>query len=155
MDGLAVVVSYDAQLLVRVSSGSPGKYGSGSACSDVFRQSRRGELLYAIVRWLLGGRVSVLLAVEYRATVSQAIVKKTAKRGAVKQYPSFFMKTQIPIWEKTHLTLEEAAAYTGIGINKLRQLTNDRHCPFVLFVGTKRLIKRKKIDEYLENSYSI
>lgn len=36
---LAVMVSYGAQLLVRVSSGSPGKYGSGSACSDVFRQS--------------------------------------------------------------------------------------------------------------------
>ena len=65
------------------------------------------------------------------------------------------MKERIPIWEKTHLTLEEAAAYTGIGVNKLRQLTNDKRCPFVLFVGTKRMIKRKRLDEYLEKCYSI
>lgn len=28
---------------------------------------------------------------------------------------------EVPIWEKTNLTLEEAAAYSGIGINKLRK----------------------------------
>ena len=27
---------------------------------------------------------------------------------------------EVPIWEKSNLTLEEAAAYSGIGINKLR-----------------------------------
>ena len=27
----------------------------------------------------------------------------------------------VPIWEKSNLTLEEAAAYSGIGINKLFQ----------------------------------
>lgn len=62
---------------------------------------------------------------------------------------------EVPIWEKTHLTLTEASAYTGIGINKLRELTNDSRCPFVLFVGTKRMIKRKRLDEYLEKCYSI
>ena len=30
----------------------------------------------------------------------------------------------VPIWEKANLTLEEAAAYYGIGINKLRALTD-------------------------------
>lgn len=29
----------------------------------------------------------------------------------------------VPIWEKSNLTLEEAAAYSGIGINKLREIT--------------------------------
>ena len=29
---------------------------------------------------------------------------------------------EIPIWEKANLTLEEAAAYSGIGIGKLREL---------------------------------
>ena len=57
---------------------------------------------------------------------------------------------QIPIWEKSNLTLEEAAAYSGIGINKLRQLTDDDNCEFVRWLGTKRLIKRRKIDEYIE-----
>lgn len=62
---------------------------------------------------------------------------------------------QIPIWEKSNLTLEEAAAYSGIGINKLRQLTDDDNCEFVLWIGTKRLIKRRKFDEYIEKLYSI
>ena len=29
---------------------------------------------------------------------------------------------EVPIWEKSNLTLEEAAAYSGIGINKLREI---------------------------------
>ncbi len=62
---------------------------------------------------------------------------------------------QIPIWEKSNLTLEEAAAYSGIGINKLRQLTDDDNCEFVLWIGTKRLIKRRKFDEYFEKLYAL
>ena len=62
---------------------------------------------------------------------------------------------QIPIWEKSNLTLEEAAAYSGIGINNLRQLTDDDNCEFVLWIGTKRLIKRRKFDEYIEKLYSL
>lgn len=62
---------------------------------------------------------------------------------------------EIPIWEKSNLTLEEAAAYSGIGINKLRMLTSKEDCEFVLWIGSKRLIKRKKLDEYIEKSYSI
>ena len=62
---------------------------------------------------------------------------------------------QIPIWEKSNLTLEEAAAYSGIGINKLRQLTDDDNCEFVLWIGTKRIIKRRKFDEYIEKLYSL
>lgn len=62
---------------------------------------------------------------------------------------------EIPIWEKSNLTLEEAAAYSGIGINKIRTLSDDEKCEFVLWVGTKRLIKRKKFDEYIEHTYSI
>ena len=53
---------------------------------------------------------------------------------------------EIPIWEKSNLTLEEAAAYSGIGINKLREITNEPNCHFVLWVGSKRLIKRKQLD---------
>ena len=47
---------------------------------------------------------------------------------------------EIPIWEKSNLSLEEAAAYSGIGINKLREITNEDRCKFVLWVGNKRLI---------------
>ena len=62
---------------------------------------------------------------------------------------------EIPIWEKVNLTLEEAASYFGIGINKLREITNDENCPYVLWIGTKRLIKRKLFENYIERQYSI
>ena len=61
----------------------------------------------------------------------------------------------IPVWEKANLTLEEAAAYFGVGINKLREITNDDKCKFVLWVGNKRLIKRKQCEIYLTSAYSI
>ena len=62
---------------------------------------------------------------------------------------------EVPIWEKSNLSLEEAAAYSGIGVNKLRELTNERNCRFVLLVGNKRLIKRRLFDQYIESEYSI
>ena len=65
------------------------------------------------------------------------------------------MKHEVPIWEKVNLTLEEAAACFGIGQNRLRELTEDEQCKFVLFVGTKRLIKRRLFEQYLEQAYSI
>ena len=65
------------------------------------------------------------------------------------------MKYEVPIWEKANLTIEEAAAYFGIGMNKLRDLTEDEHCKFVLYVGSKRLIKRRLFEQYLEQAYSI
>jgi len=53
------------------------------------------------------------------------------------------------------LTLEEAAKYFNIGINKLRIMTNEENCPYVVWNGSKRLIKRKPFEEYLYRSYSI
>lgn len=60
-------------------------------------------------------------------------------------------KQEVPIWEKANLTIDEAAAYFGIGTNKLREITSNPDCEFVIRVGTKRLIKRKKFEKYLED----
>lgn len=65
------------------------------------------------------------------------------------------MKYEVPVWKKSNLTLEEAAAYSGIGINKLRNISDKDDCPFVLWIGTKRLLKRKKLDEFIDRAYSI
>ena len=62
---------------------------------------------------------------------------------------------EIPIWEKSNLSLEEAAAYSGIGINKRREITNEDRCKVVLWVGNKRLIKRRLFDQFSEQAYSI
>lgn len=61
----------------------------------------------------------------------------------------------VPVWEKANLSMEEAAAYFGIGINKLREMTNEDNCPFVLWNGSKRMIKRKAFEKFLEAAYSI
>lgn len=49
----------------------------------------------------------------------------------------------VPIWVKPYLTIEEAAEYTGIGRDKLYEMTSLADCPFVLWVGNRRMIKRR------------
>lgn len=64
-------------------------------------------------------------------------------------------KINIPIWEKAALTIEEASAYSNIGIVKLRELTQNPMCSFVLWVGTKKLIKRKEFLEFISRTSRI
>lgn len=59
------------------------------------------------------------------------------------------------IKDKPTLTIEEAAILYNIGEHKLRELTDSDTCPFVLYVGRKRLIKRKQFDDYISKSFSI
>ena len=65
------------------------------------------------------------------------------------------VENPVPLWERTTLTLMEAVQYTGIGRNKLYRLTEQEDCDFVLWVGCRRLIKRKKLEEYIERTYSL
>lgn len=62
------------------------------------------------------------------------------------------MKQEVPIHLKQNLTLEEAAEYSNIGINRLRILLSSPNCPFLLQVGNKRLIKRKIFDKFVESA---
>lgn len=64
-------------------------------------------------------------------------------------------KFHIPPWEKSNLTLTEAAEYFGIGINKLKEISNAEDCEFVLWIGSKRMIKRKAFEDFLEDQYSL
>lgn len=64
-------------------------------------------------------------------------------------------KANVPICQKATLTIEEASAYTGIGVNKLRELSNDPRCPFVLYVGKRHLIKREKFEDFLDKSIEL
>ena len=51
---------------------------------------------------------------------------------------------------KLNLSISEAAAYSGIGMHTLRRLIEQEDCDFVLHVGNKKkLIKRKKKKKYL------
>lgn len=64
-------------------------------------------------------------------------------------------KNQVPIWCKCNLTIGEAAEYFNIGENKLRELTDSPNCDFVLYIGTKKLIKREKLEKYLDEEFSL
>lgn len=56
----------------------------------------------------------------------------------------------VPIWVKPYLTIEEAAEYTGIGRDKLYEMTSLADCPFVLWVGKQRCTRGYK--RYKETS---
>ena len=53
------------------------------------------------------------------------------------------------------LTIKEAAAYSNIGINKIDQMLRMPGCPFVLYVGSKKLVKRKEFEAYLSQTLII
>ena len=71
------------------------------------------------------------------------------------EHISKYKNVEIPVWEKTLLTLNEASAYTGLGINRLRTIANSHQNEIVVWVGSKRMFKRRKLDEYLEKAISL
>lgn len=64
-------------------------------------------------------------------------------------------KCKVPVWEKTTLTIREAAEYSNIGINKLENLLSNPMCNFVLYVGRKKLVKRKQFEQFIEKKTEI
>ncbi len=64
-------------------------------------------------------------------------------------------KTQVPIHLKMTLTIKEAAEYSNIGINRIEQMLKHPNCPFVLYVGTKKLVKRKAFEQYISDKLLI
>ena len=61
----------------------------------------------------------------------------------------------VPIHLKMALTTKEAAEYSNIGINKIDSMLRSPNCPFVLFVGTKKLVKRREFEEYISRTMAI
>ena len=61
----------------------------------------------------------------------------------------------VPIHLKMTLTIREAAEYSNIGINKIDSLLRQPNCPFVLYVGTKKLVKRKEFEEFISRKLVI
>ena len=61
----------------------------------------------------------------------------------------------LPIDRKMLLSIREAAEYSNIGINKIDEMLKQPNCPFVLYVGTKKLVKRKAFETYIEGKVAI
>ena len=62
---------------------------------------------------------------------------------------------RLPIDRKMLLSIREAAEYSNIGINKIDEMLKQPNCPFVLYVGTKKLVKRKAFEEFIEGRVAI
>lgn len=61
----------------------------------------------------------------------------------------------VPIYRKLTLTIREAAEYSNIGINKIDTLLKEPNCPFVLYVGTRKLVKRAEFEEFIRQKLVI
>ena len=61
----------------------------------------------------------------------------------------------VPIHCKLTLTIREAAMYSNIGINKLEDLLRSPRCPFVLYIGRKKLVKRKEFEKFIQDKMEI
>lgn len=63
--------------------------------------------------------------------------------------------TSLPIDRKMLLSIREAAEYSNIGINKIDELLKQPNCLFVLYVGTRKLVKRRAFEEFIEGRVAI
>ena len=90
-----------------------------------------------------------------RLLLSKATISRRVKNIKSKAERSEDMTT-VPIWEKVTLTVEEAAEYSNIGINRINDMLKEPGCTFVLNVGKgKRLVKRKEFEKYIQKSNEI
>lgn len=85
-----------------------------------------------------------------KATISRIVFKVKTKIERIDK-----MKQNVPVWEKITMTVEEAAEYSSIGINKIRELSSDPRCNFVIYIGKKRLIKRKEFEKFITDNVEL
>ena len=80
-------------------------------------------------------------------TVERKFEKINSKIISLKERET--MKKEVPIADKYMLTVEEAAAYFNIGEARIKEIT-DGMKDLTVMVGVKRLINRKKMEQYLD-----
>ena len=81
-------------------------------------------------------------------TVSRKIEQIYGKIEKLKEKTD--MKKNVPVCEKYNLTVEEASAYFNIGADRIREIAEEHKNEMVIMVGVKKLIRRKKMEEYME-----
>lgn len=79
------------------------------------------------------------------ATMNESKIKARVRKKSVR----------VPIFRKVALTIKEAAAYSNIGMNRIDAMLRSPDCSFVLFVGKKKLVKRKEFEEFIHNQVDV
>lgn len=65
-------------------------------------------------------------------------------------------ETRVQVKDKFCLTIDEASEYFNIGEKKLRQIVADNiNSGFVIQNGVKILIKRRRFEDYLEETTAL
>ena len=82
-------------------------------------------------------------------TVGRKFEKINSKIISLKERET--MKKEVPIADKYMLTVEEAAAYFNIGEARIREIT-DKFQDLYIMVGVKRLINRKKMEQFIDGT---
>lgn len=65
------------------------------------------------------------------------------------------MNIEVAICDKIAWTIPETTQMSNIGENKLYELVKNLRCPFVLYVGNKRLIKKNEFIRYISECVEI
>jgi hypothetical protein len=52
---------------------------------------------------------------------------------------------------KLCLTISEAVAYSGLSRYRIASMLKEPNCPFVLYVGSKKMVKRAEFDHFIHN----
>lgn len=59
-------------------------------------------------------------------------------------------RSMVPLQHKCLLNLQEAAQYSGLPPEELQSVLSDPECEFALWAGRVRLIKRDRLEAYLD-----
>jgi len=73
-----------------------------------------------------------------------------------KANPQIKDSKEIPLWQKYTLTVEEASCYFRIGQAKLRRIISENEdADFILWNGNRPQIKRKLLEEFVDQLNAI
>ena len=114
-----------------------------------------------LILFLIGGIFSTILYAKSRARYTYfrfllGCTRAKIKFGNVKGKKLMSERINyVPIYQKVTLTIKEASEYSNIGINKIDAMLREPNCPFVLFVGVKKLVKRKEFEEFISKALII
>ena len=61
----------------------------------------------------------------------------------------------VRISEKLILNVKEASAYSGIGTNTIYRMLSNPGCPFLIYIGKNKRVKRKAFEEFIDENITI
>ena len=127
-----------------------GRFGPEATC-EPFENADLSELLNEAVSNIHGEISEYEVADELEEEDNSIPADPT-----VRNFSYTILDDKIYFRENSRMSPVEVSATAENRIKgKLYDLTEAEDCPFVLWIGSRRLIKRKTFDEYIEKMYSI